>query len=399
MTKATPTAKSGAAPSERRCVQCFEVIHPKARKCPHCHSPQQPRKLHTFATVLKWVGGITAVISLVIGMDRVNDLYSSWRERAATIEELVAAARLQEAARDYPGGWSLLQEALELDASARAVRDYQGPFAMVWLRDIRVTGDQTFSELVDPLLPVLYRGAANKDKTLAADMLAHIGWANYLKRNDGIRGVEIDETFERALALDPTNTYGNVHWAYWVLHNGNLRDYGEAAIDKARRHIAAALASGRDRQYVLEMAFSGLDGSPHKGSSEEMLRMAHQLSQTNEGLPSGLMRSLHSLYEPITRGLDRRGQARLNELMEILPPEKLLATFNWILDGMVVGKPFAAADLSGNRYIVGRLHEAAGNRARALAIYRDLLDHPGVHKGYRDNVLLPTIERLENDGG
>ena len=65
---------------------------------------------------------------------------------------------------------------------------------------------------------------------------------------------------------------------------------------------------------------------------------------------------------------------------------------------MEVGKPLAAKDLSGNRYIIGRLHEAAGNRARALAIYRALLDYPGMHKGYRDSVLLPTIERLERAG-
>ena len=380
-------------------MQCCEVIHPKARVCPHCHSPQQPRKLHAAATFLKWVGGVTAVISLVIGMDRLNDLYSSWRERAATIEELVAAARLQEEARDYAGGWSLLQQALALDPSAPAVRAYQGPFVMSWLRDLRVTEGQTFAEAVEPMLPVLYRGAASPDKALAADMLAHIGWANYLKRRGGDAAVKIDEPFERALALDPDNVYAHIHWAFWLLHNANQQDYGEANIDKARRHIEAALASGRERDYVLDLTFYGLDGSSHKGASEEMLRMAHRLSQTKELLHPTLMRSVHSMYEPIARGLAPRGQAQLSDLLEVLPPEKLLATFNWALSGMESARPPAPADLPGNRYIIGRLHEAAGNRARALAIYRELLDHPGVHESYRVNVIVPSIAQLVNDGG
>ena len=392
-------AESGTAPSERRCVQCFEVIHPKARTCPHCHSPQKPRKLHAAAVFLKWVGGITAVLSLVIGADRINDLYSSWRERQTTIEELVAAARLQAEARDYPGGWRLLQQALELDPGARAARDYQGPFAMAWLRDLRLVGDQTFSELVDPLLPVLYMGTANPDKVMAADMLGHIGWANYLKRMDGHQEVRIDESFARALAFDPDNPYAHVHWAFWVLHGGNNRDYGEPNIDKARRHIDAALASGRDRAYVVDMAFYALDGSSHKGSNEELLRLAYQLSRSAEVVAPDHLRAVHSLYDPIARGLDPRGQGRLEELVGILPPEKLLATFNWVLDGMEVGKPLAPRDLTGNRYIMGRLHEAAGNRARAIAIYKDLLEHPKLHKGYRDTVVLPTLEHLENTGG
>ena len=391
--------QSGAAPSERRCVHCCEVIHPKARTCPHCHSPQKPRKLHAVAVGLKWIAGITALISLVIGMDRVNDIYSSWRDRQNAITELVAAARLQAEARDYAGGWRLLQSALALDAGARAARDYQGPFAMAWLRDMRLGDGQTFSELVDPLLPVLYMGTANPDKELAADMLAHIGWANYLKRIDGRLEVKIEESYARALELDPDNPYAHIHWAFWVLHNNNDRDYGEPNIRKARRHIDAALASGRDRAYVTDLAIYSLDGSSYRGSEEEMLRLAYELAQVNEPLTSDHMRALHSLFEPISRGHDPRGLERLEALSEVLPPEKLLATFNWILNGMDVGKPLAAKDLSGNRYIVGRLQEAAGNEARALAIYKDLLDHPRMNTGFRDRVLLPTIERLEQGGG
>ena len=77
----------------KACIACFEAIHAEARLCPHCRSPQKVRKWQAAGSFLKWVGGITAVISLVIGTYRINELYQSWRERAETVQEFLRAHR------------------------------------------------------------------------------------------------------------------------------------------------------------------------------------------------------------------------------------------------------------------------------------------------------------------
>ena len=62
---------------------------------------------------------------------------------------------------------------------------------MLWVRNISITGDQTFSEIVNPLLPSLYLGAVRSDSSERADALAHIGWSNALRTRDGVNELEI----------------------------------------------------------------------------------------------------------------------------------------------------------------------------------------------------------------
>ena len=61
-------------------------------------------------TVLKWIGGGTAVLSLIFGLRQLSVLISDARDRQRQATELIAAGRLQQAARDlgFPsaGDWS-----------------------------------------------------------------------------------------------------------------------------------------------------------------------------------------------------------------------------------------------------------------------------------------------------
>jgi len=370
-----------AEPAKTRCIACREVIHPDARLCPHCRSPQSARRWQVLGSALKWVGGVTAVISLVFGMVRANELYSSWRERNDAVEELVRAVELQMQTRDYQGAWQLLAQARELKPGAGEARRLQITLAMAWLRDIRVSGDQSFTDIVDRLLPALYRGATSPRDIAAADVLAHIGWANYLKSREGDRQVEIDAYYERALALDAGNVYAHAHFGHWVLQPRNPRDYDEHDLDKAKRHFAAALGSGREREYVKELALIALAGSSAEGSAGEALRLANEFRKGNEtlaALPTALVIDVYKgvarNYRPEKPGTDDP----LVLLTAALPSEELLGTFRWLVDGMPqeYGKPETLGSPE-NRFIIARLIESTGDKAGALARYRSLADDLG----------------------
>ncbi len=90
------------------------------------------------AQVLKWMGGITVVISLVLGTVQINGLYSDWQERKVAVSQLIEAAALQTDASDYKGAWKLIDEALNLNPSSLSARQQQMTIAMVWLRNIQV---------------------------------------------------------------------------------------------------------------------------------------------------------------------------------------------------------------------------------------------------------------------
>ncbi len=63
-------------------------------------------------------------------------------------------------------------------------RKAQEDLAMVWAENIRVPEGKTFSDYVDKLIPVLTRGTRDAKGSRKADLLAHLGWAYFLKSRD-----------------------------------------------------------------------------------------------------------------------------------------------------------------------------------------------------------------------
>ena len=121
--------------AQKRCVACLEFIQPGARICPHCHSHQSAQRWKGIGTFLKWVGAITAVISLVVGVRQLNNIYREWSDRKASIEQFVKAADFQLDLMDYPGAWQIIQDCLAVDAMSPKALKKQVQVAMAWIRD------------------------------------------------------------------------------------------------------------------------------------------------------------------------------------------------------------------------------------------------------------------------
>jgi len=57
---------------------------------------------------------------------------------------------------------------------------------MRWLREIRVrVGEQTFADIVKRVQPTLVSGLVDAKGQRAADLFAHLGWADYLLTREG----------------------------------------------------------------------------------------------------------------------------------------------------------------------------------------------------------------------
>lgn len=64
--------------------------------------------------------------------------------------------------------------------------DAQADCGMVLVAHARTTGNEArFCDVVDPLTPALAQALATAGGARAADLLAHLGWADFLRSQDG----------------------------------------------------------------------------------------------------------------------------------------------------------------------------------------------------------------------
>ncbi len=372
------------------CIACHEYIHTQANKCRFCGTDQRSRPWHSMAKMLKWIGGITAVISLVMGTTRVNDLYTDWQERKLAVAQLIDASRLQIEYGDYHGAWVLIDDALSFNPSSLPARQHQITIATAWLRDIRIHGDQAFIDVVNKLLPTLYLGSVNTDPGIAATALSHIGWANFLRSRDGITGLGIAKYYDQALKLDPDNSYAHIMRAHWLLWNGNEQNQ-DIDLDKVKWHFAAALRSTHDREYINSMKFSALNNASYNSRvSIELIKFSEELRQQTGKLNrrdrSSVFNAIAKVVAPYNI-LDQNTLPAFNQLIEVISPVTLLELSNWLdSDNKHRGSP--------NKLMINaRLEDLAGNRQKALSFYHLLVKKSGIPASFK-TFSEQAIERL-----
>ena len=82
--------------------------------------------------------------------------------------------------------------------------DAQADCGMVLVENARTTGTEArFRDAVDPITPVLYQALETARGARAADLLAHLGWADFLRWKDGLGGLRPEGFYRRAIEQDP----------------------------------------------------------------------------------------------------------------------------------------------------------------------------------------------------
>jgi hypothetical protein len=255
---------------------------------------------------------------------------------------------------EYAAAWNAVRDARTRQPGAPDLDAQEVRVAEAWVRDMRPREPETFTALVDPLLPALYRAASSPDKQTAADALAHIGFASFLKNRDSGKRLDPEASYRKGLDLDPANVYANAMYGHWLLVNGK-------PVSAAQPHFDAALATGRERAFVRGYQISGLLWNHDLPGALAALRVCNDMRQHGEILDLDVRRRVASAaYSAPSREL-------VDALEIALPPREHLATFLWLVEDM---------DVDGSNYLrffMARLSEAAGECAKALPIYEALL--------------------------
>jgi len=316
---------------------------------------------------------VSAILSLIFGVHQATQLVSDVREQRRRIAEQYEVGRLQQGAADYEGAWASFEQALktaesggklakltgQLSKETLALREAQEDLAMAWVKNVARPGGQPFARIVDQLVPVLNRGAANATGSRRADLLAHVGWANFLRWRDGQRQLNPEQQYRQALEIDAANPYAHAHWGHWKL-------WRREALEDARRHFSAALASGRARDYVRAIQLAALQNLGVEGEGD-FLGVINAMRKDDERIDSQARNHAFGIYAFACR----YGDDRFLRLLAAVPAAEQLATYRAL---------FSPEDSDAWRRqnrdaCLATLTEAAGHREEALRLWVALRPH------------------------
>lgn len=380
--KVAPTPKE-AIPAYLRAVTILEplgdVVAETVAAVEHVKPPSRRR------LVLALIAAGVALAAALGTMGTLNwqkQRNAQARAAAAQATALGAAVQLCESG-NHALAWQRFTEIGKERPEQTAARRAQEDCAMRWLREIRVQADkETFTDIVERVLPVLAEGAAAATGQRAADLEAHMGWADHLRTREGIGGLDPLAHYRKALALEPDNVYAHTMWGHHTMVQ-------RGPIEEARRHFSAALAGAREHAWVRTMQFAALLYYTPGPGQIEAARAASDMRQRGETIDPTLNDRLWTyVYYDSLLSRDRR-----ESFVAVIHDKDAVATFLWL---------FPEADVRPDRralwrYLLASLEEAAGDRAGARARFealRDELKREG-SSGRIVDMTLAALKRLQ----
>jgi tetratricopeptide (TPR) repeat protein len=312
--------------------------------------------------------------------------YFERRENIRQVTVLLKQGQLHAESGNYASAWDLLEQANAVRPASPEVIDAQERLAMEWL-DNAIGSELTGSlkDIAEKVMPVLSRGAITAKGERSADLLAHSGWGDFLRLREGVSGLDPTRHYRRAIEIDPANVFAHAMWGFEILRSrGSLAD--------ASRHFALALQSNRNREYVRRMQIAALLWARDSELENEAIRVANEMRGRGETMPSGTpegsyARRLWSVYyRRLLYGHDKP------QFLAALSPPDHLATFRWLYPEDQLPKQNYDVYL----YILAELQELNGDRANALASYRQLRTRIGNSRGSLLDGSNAGIKRLSN---
>ena len=378
-----------SSPIHKQCIACRENILPDALICPKCRSHQKPRRWITLLLVVKWIGGVTAVISLIIGVKQISGIVKDWKDRDKAVHQIIVSSTMLVNMRDYQAAWQIAKKATALAPSSQKAFDQQVDVALAWLKDIWVQKEEkTYSEIIDPLILTLSQGAGDDNPNRAAKILSHIGWANALRLKDKKVHYEVERYLIQALKYNPESTYANLFRGYWLLSKYNKNEDNKNKLSDSMAHFAKALNNGENSHFVNKWYVYALTGSYVIGADVEAFKIANAWRKqkhvpVEQSDIKNVLGTLHWDFYSLNDQLPEKGFPR--RLIKELSFQDIRDTYLWLLSEGESDRR-VSQDLRSIMNL-GHIAEAADELETAYDYYVELLNKAkGSSSGYQETV-------------
>jgi hypothetical protein len=320
--------------------------------------------------VMKWVGIVTALISFGTALYALFHSAGELRDHKRVFREQFNSAQMQWSSGDFTNAWDSFThaEATVADEGVFAkllgglsseqieVRTAEQDLAMDWVRNGHVPGGSQFSAIVDKLVGVLTIGADTSSGARRADLLAHLGWAYFLKQRDGDESLRPDTEYKEALTADAKNPYANVFWGHWILWNhGPLKD--------ANERFAIALGSGRARSVVRHFQLAALANVRSDDTDAAWLRVVSDMQTEKEKIGSSLRDEVCNRYAQALQD-----EALLQRIFAQVPAAQQVV----LLQALLQSEAISEVQKTTLNVALAESLEAVGRSEDALATWKTL---------------------------
>ena len=296
---------------------------------------------------------------------------SARRQRQQSVDDLVKVATDQRDRRQFADAMTTLDRAVATNADVALAKTQQEDLAMQWIRDLKVSEGENFGDAMARPLAVLDRAAPFAHGARQGDLLAHLGWAMFLRWRDGDRALRPVDAYMRALAADSVNPFANVFLGHWILS----WDGGANVLERAQQRFRIAADAGRESAEVRRFQLAALKNDGSAASRLETVRVMNEMRVRAQPLPSGTESNAWSIYYFALNG---QASLTVSDLMRVLPPADHLLTFQWAFAEY-------AHDDSGKgvqfRFYLARLRAELGESPAAVDSLRVLKRELGNNSG------------------
>jgi hypothetical protein len=314
---------------------------------------------------MKWVGIAGALLSFAGTIYGLLQAEGDLRERSRVMNEQLAAGHAQQSAGDYAAAWDSLEKAAaaaqvngffakllgNLSQQQQKIRAAQEDLAMQWLRESHAPEGHSFAETTDKLVNALAVGSAAVTGPRKADLLAHLGWAYFLKRRSDDFSVQPEKLYKESVATDANNPYGHAFWGHWILWN-------HGSLDDANRHFQIALGAHRARADVRRFQLAALQNAAAEADGE-WISVVNEMRKAKEPLDSATLQHLYDRYYFALNDDDQR-----QRLFAAVPPAEHLELQRTLL----------ALNQADHKLTLDAMmaltYEAAGQPEQAVAAWR-----------------------------
>ena len=289
--------------------------------------------------------------------------------RQKQVDDLVSVAAGQHQRRQFADAIATLDRAVAIDADVTRAKALQEDVAMQWMRELSIGAGQTFAEAMKKPLAVLDQATPFATGPRQGDLMAHQGWALFLRWKDGERRIDPEDMYRKAIAADRTNPFANAMLGHWILWGpGNN-------LERARPFFRVAADAGRATDVVRNLQLAALENDRTSESSLEAIRVLDEMRRRGEPLPS---RHANNVWSTYYFALRDGGDLDSAAIVAVLPPTEHLLTLPWAFDGVTQD---AGARRQQFRYWIARLQAAAGRPAEAREALRTLKTEFGPSTG------------------